>query len=82
MRKTESGSQWQRATAMAAGLSTPQLSKELCGRGLDIVGTCLVFSELGRSPIASYMCNCDAPDEGNMHLLYEAASPEQKERFL
>jgi acyl-CoA dehydrogenase len=64
-----------------AGLWTPHLPKSEGGLGLDMVGTGLVFSEIGRSPIAPYIFNCDAPDEGNMHLLHVAANPEQKEKF-
>ncbi len=71
-----------RAQVKAAGLWTPHLPKELGGLGLDPFGQCLVFMELGRSPMAPFLFNCDAPDEGNMHLLHEAATPAQKERFL
>lgn len=70
-----------RAKVKAAGLWTPHLPKSEGGLGLDMVGTALVFSEIGRSPIAPFLFNCDAPDEGNMHLLHVAANSEQKERF-
>lgn len=63
------------------GFWTPHLPKSEGGLGLDMVGTALIFSEIGRSPIAPFLFNCDAPDEGNMHLLHVAATPEQKERF-
>ncbi|HMY45341.1 MAG TPA: acyl-CoA dehydrogenase family protein, partial [Leptospiraceae bacterium] len=56
-----------RREAKARGLWTPHLPESEGGLGLDMVGTALVFSELGRSFIAPYVCNCDAPDEGNMH---------------
>ncbi len=58
------------------------LPKEYGGLGLDLIDTCLIFSEMGRSPIAPYMFNCDAPDEGNMHLLIESATESQKEKYL
>ncbi|MCC5815775.1 MAG: acyl-CoA dehydrogenase family protein [Leptospira sp.] len=70
-----------RKKAKSMGIWTPHLPKSEGGLGLDMIGTALVFSELGRSPIAPYLCNCDAPDEGNMHLLHVAANAEQKERF-
>jgi len=70
-----------RKVAKARGLWTAHLPKSEGGLGLDMVGTALVFSELGRSPIAPYLCNCDAPDEGNMHLLHLAANDEQKKKF-
>lgn len=71
-----------RAKVKEAGLWTPHLPKELGGMGLGLLDVCVVFSELGRSPIGAFMFNCDAPDEGNMHLLELAATPEQKEKFL
>ena len=37
---------------------------------------------LGRSHIASEACNCSAPDTGNMEVLSQFASPEQKDRWL
>ncbi|WCL48979.1 acyl-CoA dehydrogenase family protein [Leptospira sp. GIMC2001] len=70
-----------RKEAKKRGLWTAHLPKSEGGLGLDLVGTALFFSELGRSPIAPYLCNCDAPDEGNMHLLHLAASEEQKEKY-
>jgi alkylation response protein AidB-like acyl-CoA dehydrogenase len=70
-----------RQKVKAAGLWTPHLPKSEGGLGLDPVGTAIIFSELGRSPIAPFVFNCDAPDEGNMHLLHLAANPEQKEKF-
>lgn len=63
-------------------LWTPHLPKEYGGRGLNLLETCYVFREMGRSPIAPFMFNCDAPDERNMHLLIEAGFEEQKEKFL
>ncbi|MCL2768534.1 MAG: acyl-CoA dehydrogenase family protein [Solirubrobacterales bacterium] len=37
---------------------------------------------LGRSHIASEACNCAAPDTGNMELLFQFASAEQRARWL
>lgn len=70
-----------RAKVKAAGLWTPHLPKSEGGLGLDMVGTGIIFSELGRSIIAPFLFNCDAPDEGNMHLLHVAANEEQKKLF-
>lgn len=66
----------------AAGLWVPHLPKEHGGLSLDMIGHCLIFSELGRSIIAPYMFNADAPDEGNMILLDKAGSKAQKEKYL
>jgi acyl-CoA dehydrogenase len=37
---------------------------------------------LGASHIASEACNCSAPDTGNMEVLHQFASDEQRERWL
>ncbi|MBI3395522.1 MAG: acyl-CoA dehydrogenase family protein, partial [Spirochaetia bacterium] len=71
-----------RKKVKSAGLWTPHLPKEEGGLGLDPVGMAVIFAELGRSPIAPFLFNADAPDEGNMHLLHVAANDDQKKRFL
>ncbi len=71
-----------RKKAKARGLWTPHLPKDLGGFGLDLVGTSIIFSELGRSAVGAFSCNCDAPDEGNMHVLNHAANEKQRKRFL
>ncbi len=71
-----------RDRARGAGLFVPHLPKELGGRGLGVMGMCALFREMGRSPVAAAVFNCDAPDQGNMDLLLRSASPEVKERWL
>ena len=80
-RLPEEISQKAREEVKKAGLWTPHLPKSEGGLGLNHVGTAIIFSELGRSPIAPYIFNCDAPDEGNMHLLHVAANEKQKEKY-
>jgi acyl-CoA dehydrogenase len=71
-----------RRQARDAGLWTPHLPPEWGGMGLRALGMALVSQELGASGLASLALNCMAPDEGNMHLLLEAGTEEQKERYL
>ncbi len=71
-----------RARAREAGVWAPQLPREHGGLGLDMVGQCAAFEETGRSPLGPLALHCAAPDEGNMHLLQRAATPEQKRRYL
>ena len=71
-----------RAEARAAGLWTPHLPEALGGRGLGVMGMCILFREMGRSLAGPVVFNCDAPDQGNMDLLLKAASPAIRERWL
>jgi acyl-CoA dehydrogenase len=71
-----------RAKARDAGLWTPHLPPAWGGLGLGALGMALVSQELGVSGLASLALNVMAPDEGNMHLLLEAGSPEQRDRYL
>ncbi|MCA9432485.1 MAG: acyl-CoA dehydrogenase family protein, partial [Candidatus Omnitrophica bacterium] len=48
------------------GLWLPQIEKEWGGMGLSLVQHGLVSAELGRCPLGHYLCNCQAPDAGNM----------------
>lgn len=68
--------------ARAAGLLTPHASKEMGGLGLSHVGKALVFEEAGYSWLGPTAMNIHAPDEGNIHLMEEVATPGQKERWL
>lgn len=68
--------------ARAAGLLTPHASKEMGGLGLSHLAKALVFEEAGYSWLGPTALNIHAPDEGNIHLMEEVATPEQKERWL
>lgn len=70
-----------RQKAKNAGLWTPHLPIEYGGLGLNMVGMAALFEQMGKCLIAPYIFNCDAPDEGNMHLLIEAGSPYIIERY-
>jgi alkylation response protein AidB-like acyl-CoA dehydrogenase len=66
----------------ASGMWAPQLTKEYGGMGLSFLDFARVSEELGRSPLGHYIFNCQAPDAGNMELLLEFATEEQKRRWL
>jgi acyl-CoA dehydrogenase len=68
--------------ARAAGVFAPQVPTDLGGLGLDRTAQSAVFEEAGYSLLGPLALNCAAPDEGNLHLLGEVASAEQKERYL
>lgn len=71
-----------RRKARGAGLWAPQLPREYGGLGLHTLGMCLVFEAAGRSPLGPLALNCAAPDEGNMHLLLRAGTPEQRAKYF
>jgi len=68
--------------ARKAGLLTPHASVEMGGLGLTHIEKAIVFEESGYSSLGPIAMNIHAPDEGNIHLLGEIATPEQKERWL
>ena len=70
------------ARARAAGLLSPHASPEMGGMGLSHVGRAVVFEEAGTSLLGPVALNIFAPDEGNMHLLHEVATPAQQVRWL
>jgi acyl-CoA dehydrogenase len=71
-----------RERAKQTGLFAPHIPKQLGGAGLSLVEFAHMSEELGKSPIGHYVFNCQAPDVGNMEILMEFGSPEQKERWL
>jgi alkylation response protein AidB-like acyl-CoA dehydrogenase len=70
------------ALGREAGLLSSHVSKEMGGLGLDHRAKAILFEEAGYSPLGPVALNIHAPDEGNMHLLEEVATPAQKERWL
>ncbi len=68
--------------ARHAGLLTPHASIEMGGLGLSHVAKAVVFEEAGYSWLGPTALNIHAPDEGNIHLMEEVATSEQKERWL
>ncbi|MBA3808798.1 MAG: acyl-CoA dehydrogenase family protein [Solirubrobacterales bacterium] len=68
--------------ARDAGLWNMFLPDAEHGAGLSNSDYAPLAEILGRSRIASEACNCSAPDTGNMEVLHQFATPEQKDRWL
>ncbi|WP_409436054.1 acyl-CoA dehydrogenase family protein [Mycobacterium sp. SMC-14] len=70
------------AAAREAGVFAPHAPVEYGGLGLNMSDRAPVFEAAGYSLFGPAAVNIAAPDEGNVHLLAEVASPEQKARYL
>jgi acyl-CoA dehydrogenase len=72
-----------RERARQEGLWNLFLPDELYGPGLANWEYGILCEEMGRSPVLAPMAfNCSAPDTGNMEILAEHGTDEQKERWL
>ena len=72
-----------RARAKAEGLWNLFLPNPEYGPGLTNVEYGTLCEEMGRATIvAAYCFNCQPPDSGNMEILVEHATPEQRSRWL
>ena len=64
------------------GLWAPAQPKDYGGMGLPLTEFALVSEVLGQSPLGHYIFGCHAPDAGNIEILYEYGTPEQKRQWL
>ena len=71
-----------RALVKKEGLWAPQLPKEWGGLGLPFRNHALVSEVLGWTPLGHYVFGCQAPDAGNMEILLQYGTDEQKQKFL
>jgi acyl-CoA dehydrogenase len=72
-----------RAKAKEQGLWNLFLPGDEFGAGLTNWEYGILCEQMGRSPIVAPMSfNCSAPDTGNMEILADHGTPEQKEQFL
>jgi acyl-CoA dehydrogenase len=71
-----------REEVKAAGLWAPQIAREHGGLGLPYIGVAALYEEMGKSIFGAVCFNCAAPDDGNMRLLQQAGTPEQKSWWL
>ncbi len=71
-----------RAEARERDLWMPHMPREWGGMGIGPTALAAVSAESAKSNFGSYVINCYAPDEGNMHTLLHWGTDEQKERYL
>jgi acyl-CoA dehydrogenase len=71
-----------RARAKAIGLWNLFLPDREYGAGLNNAEYAPLCEIMGRSPLAPRAFNCNAPDTGNMEILAEFGTPEQKAKWL
>src|SRR5579875_1621197 len=71
-----------RQKAKAEGLWNLFMPDEKYGAGLKNAEYAPVCEIMGRSRIGPYIFNCAAPDTGNMEILAEFGTPEQKRQWL
>lgn len=91
--KNNSGGDWQnwvwpdqleiwKNKAKVAGLWNMFLPDENLGQGLSVQEYAHIAEQTGRSLIAPTVFNCNAPDSGNMELLWRYGTEQQKQQWL
>ena len=71
-----------KALAKEEGLWNLFLPDKQLGQGLSVLDYAPLAEEMGRVYNAAEIFNCNAPDTGNMEVLYHFGTEEQKEEWL
>ena len=71
-----------RQEVKSMGLWCPQIPSQYGGLGLSNKEHGMVSEILGMSPLGHYVFNCQAPDAGNMEILMDFGTEEQKVKYL
>ena len=71
-----------RERAKVLGLWAPYMPREYGGLDLPLDAYARLSEVLGWTPFGHYVCNCQAPDVGNMELLLQFGTPEQRATYL
>lgn len=71
-----------RAEVKDAGLWAPNLPREFGGLGVPMVAAAACYEAMNASIFGPACFNCAAPDDGNMRVLAQVGTPEQKARWL
>lgn len=71
-----------RGRARSLGLWAPFMPTEYGGQGLPLDAFAQLSEVLGWTPFGHYVCNCQAPDAGNMELLHMFGTDAQRKKWL
>jgi acyl-CoA dehydrogenase len=71
-----------RGKAKENGVWAPQMPVSRGGQGMNAATMAVCYEELNYSLFGPVVCNCAAPDDGNMMVLEKVATDAQKERWL
>jgi acyl-CoA dehydrogenase len=64
------------------GWWAPHMNESLGGMELSLLELARVGEILGQTPIGHFVFGCQAPDAGNMEVLHQFGTKEQKENYL
>jgi alkylation response protein AidB-like acyl-CoA dehydrogenase len=63
-------------------LWSPLMPKEYGGMELNLMESALVYEALGGTPFGLFVFGCQAPDAGNIEIIHQYGTDEQKEKWL